>query len=90
MGKFLFVGMIVLLLAMLANMFFQIPALALTISALVDRRLLAVPVARRQPYRDRRRDQLHHGDDRRLYQPVQHLRKPAVVAHGVHRPTRLS
>ena len=35
MGKFLFVGMIVLLLAMLVNMFFQIPALALTISALV-------------------------------------------------------
>jgi FtsH-binding integral membrane protein len=35
MGKFLFVGMIVLLVAMLANMFFQIPALALTISALV-------------------------------------------------------
>ncbi len=35
MGKFLFVGMIVLLLAMVANMFFQIPALALTISALV-------------------------------------------------------
>jgi FtsH-binding integral membrane protein len=35
MGKFLFVGMIVLLLAMIANMFFQIPALALTISAMV-------------------------------------------------------
>lgn len=35
MGKFLFVGMIVLLLAMIANMFFQIPALALTLSALV-------------------------------------------------------
>jgi modulator of FtsH protease len=35
MGKFLFVGMIVLLLAMLANLFLQIPALALTISALV-------------------------------------------------------
>lgn len=35
MGKFLFVGMIVLLLALVANMFFQIPALALTISALV-------------------------------------------------------
>ena len=32
MGKFLFVGMIVLLLAMLANMFFQIPALALALS----------------------------------------------------------
>jgi modulator of FtsH protease len=35
MGKFLFVGMIALLVAMLANMFFQIPALALTISTLV-------------------------------------------------------
>jgi len=35
MGKFLFVGMIVLLLAMVANMFLQIPALALTISSLV-------------------------------------------------------
>ena len=35
MGKFLFVGMIVLLIAMLANLFLQIPALALTISALV-------------------------------------------------------
>ena len=35
MGKFLFVGMIVLLVGMLANMFLQIPALALTISALV-------------------------------------------------------
>jgi len=35
MGKFLFVGMIVLLLAMVANMFFQLPALALTLSAMV-------------------------------------------------------
>ena len=35
MGKFLFVGMIVLLLAIVANMFLQIPAFALTISALV-------------------------------------------------------
>jgi modulator of FtsH protease len=35
MGKFLFVGMIALLLAMFANMWLQIPALALTISTLV-------------------------------------------------------
>ena len=35
MGKFLFVGMIALLIAMVANMFLQIPALALTISTLV-------------------------------------------------------
>ena len=35
MGKFLFVGMVALLIAALANMFFQIPALALTISTLV-------------------------------------------------------
>jgi modulator of FtsH protease len=35
MGKFLFVGMIALLIAMVANIFLQIPALALTISTLV-------------------------------------------------------
>jgi len=35
MGKFLFVGMIVALLALVANMFLQIPALALTISAII-------------------------------------------------------
>jgi modulator of FtsH protease len=35
MGKFLFIGMIALLVAMIANMFLQIPALALTISTLV-------------------------------------------------------
>lgn len=35
MGKFLFIGMIVVLLASLANIFFMIPALSLTISALV-------------------------------------------------------
>ncbi len=35
MGKFLFVGMIVALLALVANMFFQIPALSLAISAIV-------------------------------------------------------
>jgi modulator of FtsH protease len=35
MGKFLVVGMIVLLVASLANMFLQLPALSLTISSLV-------------------------------------------------------
>ena len=35
MGKFLFVGMIALVIAMIANMFLQIPALALAISTLV-------------------------------------------------------
>ncbi|TAN50816.1 MAG: Bax inhibitor-1/YccA family protein [Betaproteobacteria bacterium] len=35
MGKFLFVGMLALLVAMLANLWLQIPALALTISTLV-------------------------------------------------------
>lgn len=33
LGKFLFVGVVVILLAALANIFFQVPALALTISA---------------------------------------------------------
>jgi modulator of FtsH protease len=35
MGKFLFIGMMTLLIAMIANMFLQIPALALAISSLV-------------------------------------------------------
>ncbi len=34
MGKFLFIGLILLIVASLANIFFQIPALALTISAI--------------------------------------------------------
>ena len=34
LGKFLFIGLILLIAASLANMFFQIPALALTISAI--------------------------------------------------------
>src|SRR5512135_1624765 len=34
MGKFLFIGLIMLIVASLANMFFQIPALMLTISAI--------------------------------------------------------
>lgn len=34
MGKFLFIGLILLIVASLANMFFQIPALMLTISAI--------------------------------------------------------
>jgi len=33
LGKFLFIGVVVLLLAMVANIFFQIPALSLTVSA---------------------------------------------------------
>ncbi len=34
MGKFLFIGLILLIIASLANMFFQIPALSLTISSI--------------------------------------------------------
>ena len=34
MGKFLFIGVILLIIASFANMFFQVPALALTISAI--------------------------------------------------------
>jgi FtsH-binding integral membrane protein len=34
MGKFLFIGMILLVVASLANLFFQVPALSLTISAI--------------------------------------------------------
>jgi len=34
MGKFLFIGMVLLIVASLANLFFQVPALSLTISAI--------------------------------------------------------
>jgi len=34
LGKFLFVGLVLLIIGMLANMFFQIPALAVTLSAI--------------------------------------------------------
>jgi FtsH-binding integral membrane protein len=34
MGKFLFIGLILLIVASLANMFFQIPVMQLTISAI--------------------------------------------------------
>lgn len=34
LGKFLFIGLVLLILASLANMFFQVPAMALTISAI--------------------------------------------------------
>jgi modulator of FtsH protease len=34
MGKFLFIGLVLLIIASLANLFFQVPALALTISAI--------------------------------------------------------
>jgi FtsH-binding integral membrane protein len=34
MGKFLFIGLILLIVASLANLFFQVPAMSLTISAI--------------------------------------------------------
>jgi FtsH-binding integral membrane protein len=34
MGKFLLIGLVLLIVASLANLFFQVPALALTISAI--------------------------------------------------------
>ena len=46
MGKFLFVGPMVLIVAILANMFLQIPALAVTISAIAVLIFSAVAAAR--------------------------------------------
>jgi FtsH-binding integral membrane protein len=34
MGKFLFIGLVLVIVASLANLFFQVPALSLTISAI--------------------------------------------------------
>ena len=55
-----------------------------------DRGVLAVPAARPVAHRERRRDQLHHGDDGRLHEPVQHLRQPAASADGAGGRARLT
>jgi len=89
MGKFLFVGMIALLIAMIANMWLQIPALALTISTLV------IVVFSLFLLYDLNRivrggeNQLRDRDDRRLHEPVQHLRQPAQYPAHAGRRTRL-
>ena len=78
LGKFLFIGMILLIVASLANLFFQVPAVSLTISAiavLIFSPYLLYDVSR---HRARRRDQLRHGDARRVPEPVQHLHQPAA------------
>ena len=90
MGKFLFVGMIALLVAMLANMFLQIPALALTISTLVIVVFSLFLLYDLQPHRPRRRDQLRDGHDRRVHQPAQHLLEPAAAPARAERRSRLA
>ena len=90
LGKFLFVGLILLIVASLANLFFQIPALSVTISAiavLIFSLYLLYDVTQ---HRARRRDELHHGDAEPVPQRVQHLHQPAQPAAGVHGAARLT
>ena len=83
LGKFLFVGLILLIVASLANMFFQIPALSVTISAiavLIFSLYLLYDVTQ---HRARRRDELRDGHAEPVPQRVQHLHQPAQPAAGV-------
>ena len=83
MGKFLFIGLILLIVASLANMFFQIPALSLTISAIAVMIFSAYILYRRQPDRARRRNQLRDGDAGSVPGHLQPVRQPAEPADGV-------
>ncbi len=90
LGRFLFVGLILLIVASLANLFFAVPAAS--IDDLGDRRadLLHVHPVRRQQDRSRRRDQLHDGDDEPVPQRLQHLHQPAEHPAGLLGPARLT
>ena len=85
MGKFLFVGVILLIVASLANLFFQIPALSLTISAIAVLIFSAYILYDVSQHRARRRDELRDGDAGPVPQHLQHLHQPAQPPAGVHR-----
>ena len=80
LGKFLFVGLILLMIAMLANLFLQIPALAVTLSAVGVLIFSRLSAPRRQRDRPWRRDELHHGDDQAVPRSAEPLREPAQPA----------
>ena len=90
LGKFLIVGLVLLIVASLANLFFQIPALALTLSAvavLLFSVFILYDVSRD---RERRRDELRDGDDGDLSRHLQPVRQPAEPADGVRGQPRLT
>ena len=62
MGKFLFIGLILLIVASLANLFFQVPAVSLTISAIAVLIFSAFILHDVSRIVQRRRDQLRDGD----------------------------
>ena len=80
LGKFLFVGLVLLIAASLANIFLQIPALVGDDLGGRGADLLALPAARPHQHRARRRDELRDGDAESVPQRVQHLHQPAEPA----------
>ncbi len=60
LGGFVFAGMMVVVVAMLANIFLAMPALALAISACHHPAHERVHPVRHQPHHQRRGDELHH------------------------------
>jgi modulator of FtsH protease len=90
LGKFLFVGMIALIIAMFANMFFQIPALALalsTIAIVIFSLFLLYDLSRIVTGGE---TNYIVGHDRRVSQLAEHLREPAAAADGAHGRARLA
>ncbi len=89
LGKWLFMGVIVLLLASVANVFLHLPALMLTVSVMAIVIFLGVHAVRRAARRERRRDELHHRGARDLSRPVQRVREPAGAARHFRRQPQL-
>jgi FtsH-binding integral membrane protein len=89
MGKFLFVGVLVLIVAALANVFLQMPALMLTISVLAIGIFSAFHPGRPAAGRSGRRDELRDGHARRLPERLQRVLEPAGAAGDLRRRPRV-
>jgi modulator of FtsH protease len=90
MGKFLTVGAVILLVAVVANVFLQSSALMLTMSGGDARPVQRLLVLRPEAHHGRRRDELRHRHAGRLPGRVQHLPEPAVPAGHLRRRARVS
>ena len=82
MGKWLFIGAVMLLVAGIANVFMQSSALMITIAVLADRHLLGLHPVRPEAGARRPGDELHHRHARRLPEHLQRLPVAARCCSG--------
>ena len=89
LGGFLMTGIIVAFLAGLAAIFFEVPALSLTVSAAFVLLMAGLILYQTRPDQ-RRRDQLHHGDGDAVRVDLQSVHEPPAPARLRRRQRRLS